>query len=55
MRWRRSPLAARDEFAAHWAKIRADDSAVLRTIVADGAVAGYITSWEQDGQRLIGY
>ena len=25
------------------------------TIVADGRVAGYITSWEQEGQRLIAY
>ena len=49
------PARGKDQFAAHWAKIRADDTAVLRTIVADGTVAGYITSWEQDGQRLIGY
>jgi RimJ/RimL family protein N-acetyltransferase len=49
------PARGKDQFAAHWAKIRADEAAVLRTIVADGAVAGYITSWEQDGQRLIGY
>jgi RimJ/RimL family protein N-acetyltransferase len=45
----------RDQFAAHWAKIRADDTVVLRTIVADGTVAGNIGSWEQDGHRLLGY
>jgi RimJ/RimL family protein N-acetyltransferase len=49
------PARDRDQFAAHWAKIRADDTVVLRTIVADGKVAGNIGSWEQDGQRLLGY
>jgi RimJ/RimL family protein N-acetyltransferase len=49
------PARGQDQFAAHWARVRADDASVLRTIVADGTVAGYITSWEQDGQRLIAY
>jgi RimJ/RimL family protein N-acetyltransferase len=50
-------VGARDKehFAAHWAKIRVDETTVLRTIVADGVVAGNIVSWEQDGQRLLGY
>ena len=48
---------ARDEerFAAHWDKLRADDALVVRTIVADGEVAGNIGSWSQDGQQLLGY
>jgi RimJ/RimL family protein N-acetyltransferase len=45
----------RDQFAEHWARIRADAAVIQRTIVADGTVAGYIGSWEQDGQRLLGY
>ena len=49
------PARDKDQFAAHWAKVRADDTVVLRTIVADGTVAGNIGSWEQDGQRLLGY
>jgi RimJ/RimL family protein N-acetyltransferase len=49
------PARDEDQFAAHWAKVRADDAVVVRTIVADGAVAGNIGSWEQDGQRLLGY
>jgi len=49
------PARDRDQFAGHWAKIRADDTMVQRTIVADGTVAGNIGSWEQDGQRLLGY
>ena len=49
------PARGQDQFAAHWARVRADDASVLRTIVANGTVAGYITSWEQEGQRLIAY
>jgi RimJ/RimL family protein N-acetyltransferase len=49
------PARGKGQFAAHWAKIRADDTNILRTIVADGTVAGNIVSWEQDGQRLLGY
>jgi RimJ/RimL family protein N-acetyltransferase len=45
----------KDQFAAHWARIRADPTAILRTIVADGLVAGNIVSWLLDGQRLLGY
>jgi RimJ/RimL family protein N-acetyltransferase len=49
------PARDKDQFAAHWAKIRADDTMVVRTIVADGMVAGNIGSWQQNGQRLLGY
>ena len=49
------PARDRDRFAAHWAKVRADDANVLRTIVADGLVAGNIGSWQQDGQQFLGY
>jgi RimJ/RimL family protein N-acetyltransferase len=49
------PSRNREQFAAHWAKIRADDNVVLRAIEADGVLAGNIGSWQQDGQRLLGY
>ena len=49
------PARDRDQFTAHWAKIRADDTLVVRTIVADGMVAGNIGSWPQDGQQFLGY
>lgn len=49
------PARDRDQFAAHWEKVRADDALVSRTIVADGTVAGNIGSWPDDGQQLIGY
>ena len=49
------PARDRERFDAHWAKIRVDDTVVLRTILAGGVVAGYIGSWPDDGRRLLGY
>jgi RimJ/RimL family protein N-acetyltransferase len=49
------PARDKEQFAAHWAKIRADDTLIARTIVADGMVAGYIGSWPADGLHLVGY
>jgi RimJ/RimL family protein N-acetyltransferase len=49
------PARDKDQFAAHWAKVRADDSLVVRTIVVDDMVAGNIGSWQEDGQQLLGY
>ena len=49
------PARDKDGFAKHWAKIRADDTVIVRTIVADGTVVGNIGSWQQTGQRLLGY
>ncbi len=52
-------------FDAHWAKILADETGLIRTIVlasagsADSAsgehVAGNIVSWNSDGKRELGY
>ena len=49
------PARDKDTFETHWAKVRGDDTLVVRTIVADGVVAGNIGSWPQDGQQLLGY
>ena len=49
------PARDEDQFAAHWAKLRADPTLVTRTIVADGLVAGNIGSWPDDRQQLLGY
>ncbi|MFI5895932.1 GNAT family N-acetyltransferase [Actinoplanes sp. NPDC051513] len=49
------PARDRERFDAHWVRIRLDDTVVLRTILADGVVAGNIGSWQDDGRRLIGY
>jgi RimJ/RimL family protein N-acetyltransferase len=50
-------FAARDrhQFDAHWAKLRLDDTVIVRTILADGVVAGTIVSWPDGADRLIGY
>jgi RimJ/RimL family protein N-acetyltransferase len=45
----------RESFDAHWARIRAEEANVIRTIVADGEVAGNVVSWVADGRRLVGY
>ncbi len=54
---RMASFPARDQvaFDAHWRKIRADASIVLRTIVVDGQVAGNLVSFEQGGAREVGY
>jgi RimJ/RimL family protein N-acetyltransferase len=50
------PARSRDEFMAHWAKIMADQTTtILRTIIANGKVAGNIVAWDQSGRRQVGY
>ena len=49
------PARDRARFVAHWAKVRADETNVVRTIVADGLVAGNIGSWQDSGQQFLGY
>jgi RimJ/RimL family protein N-acetyltransferase len=49
------PAREREAFDAHWSRVLANDSNVVRTIEVDGEVAGNIGSWEQDGRRLVGY
>lgn len=49
------PARERAPFMAHWALILADATIVKQTILADGQPAGNIVSWEQDGQREVGY
>jgi RimJ/RimL family protein N-acetyltransferase len=49
------PSRDRDAFMAHWAKIMADDSVILKTIFFDGQVAGNIVSFEMSDKREAGY
>ncbi|RNL77727.1 GNAT family N-acetyltransferase [Nocardioides marmorisolisilvae] len=49
------PARDREQFDAHWARLRADPTLVTRTILADGQVAGNIGSWPEDGQQFLGY
>lgn len=45
----------RDDFMAHWAKIAADPSGVVRAILLDGTVVGNLCCFDRDGLREIGY
>lgn len=45
----------REAFMAHWSKILADDATVIRTVLAEGKVAGNVMSFERDGVRQVGY
>ena len=49
------PARERAQLEAHWAKVRANETNVVRTIVVNGAVAGHIGSWPDDGRQLVGY
>ncbi|NTU62534.1 MAG: GNAT family N-acetyltransferase [Chloroflexi bacterium] len=49
------PARDRDAFMAHWTKIMADETNILKTILYDDQVVGNIVSWEHDGEREVGY
>ena len=49
------PERERDAFLAHWHDIMARDDVLLRTVAADGQVAGNMVSFEQSGRREVGY
>jgi RimJ/RimL family protein N-acetyltransferase len=49
------PSRDREAFTAHWRKIRADPTVILRAIEVDGEAAGNLVSWQSDEGRLVGY
>lgn len=49
------PSRDRDAFMAHWTKILGDETIAKKTILANGQVAGNVVSFEQSGQRYVGY
>jgi len=49
------PSRDRDAFMAHWAKILADDSVIVKAILFDGQVAGNIVCFEMSSKREVGY
>ena len=42
-------------FMAHWAKILADKTVIIMTVIFNGQIAGNIVSWEQSDDREVGY
>src|SRR3954469_989248 len=49
------PARDREAFDAHWQRILANPACIIRTIDADGAVAGNMLSWEMEGRQVVGY
>jgi RimJ/RimL family protein N-acetyltransferase len=49
------PSRDRDAFMAHWAKILADETVIVQTILYDEQVAGNLVSFVQSGEREVGY
>ncbi len=49
------PSRDRDAFDAHWEKILADETVRIKTIEADGEVAGNVLSFPRDGKTEVGY
>jgi RimJ/RimL family protein N-acetyltransferase len=52
------PARDREAFMVHWAKIMADESNILKTILYGDQVAGNIVSWEhpdEGSEREVGY
>jgi RimJ/RimL family protein N-acetyltransferase len=54
---RMAAFSARDKerFMAHWSKILGDETVTVKTILFDGRVAGNVVSWDQSGEREVGY
>ena len=44
-----------DAFIAHWTKILGDENVTKKTILIDGRVAGNVVSFENSGEREVGY
>lgn len=49
------PSRDRDAFMAHWAKIMADNSNILKAIVFEGQLVGNMGCWESSGEWEVGY
>jgi RimJ/RimL family protein N-acetyltransferase len=45
----------RESFTAHWNKILADATVIIKTIVFEGHVVGNILSYEEDGRPEVSY
>ncbi len=45
----------RGAFMAHWQRIMADPSNIMRAIACDGRVVGHVSSYERDGKPEVTY
>lgn len=44
-----------EAFDKHWAKVTADETVLVRTILVDDQVGGHVVSFIRDGKREVGY
>ena len=49
------PARDRSAFMVHWTRILGDDTITKKTVLFAGQVAGNVVSFEQSGQREVGY
>lgn len=49
------PARSREAFMAHWAKNRLNGTALHKTILYDGKVAGNIVAFDMEDHREVGY
>ena len=50
------PSRARDDFFDHWHKVMANETIILRTILFEGQIAGYLCSFvKEEDEREVGY
>ena len=49
------PSRDREAFLVIWRKILTDTSVMARAVLLEGELAGHVVSWEQGGERKIGY
>ena len=49
------PSRDREAFMVIWRKIMTDTSVTARAVLFEGELAGHVVSWEQGGERKIGY
>jgi RimJ/RimL family protein N-acetyltransferase len=45
----------REDFTDHWNRIQADATVIIKTIVFDGQVVGYVLSYEESGKPEVSY
>jgi len=45
----------REAFEAHWLKIRNSETVLLKTILSDGEVAGYLAKFKRDDDTEVSY
>lgn len=49
------PSRDKEAFRAHWEKIMADETVIIKTILFDGQAVGNIACFEMIGKREVGY